>query len=392
MKIFATAFFLSLILSQSSLAEIQQTGGDDILVDVSSKLSEINQRLKDQRVFVSSAVVKWPEFEQFQSNLIFAVAHDPHGYIDKNAPGELNPKYLTQKLKESWIELEVSASQLNNHTKSTVWINLKTQVEEFFKLREEGFYQPARKLISSGELIASLKKVNDGAIEYLKQAQTSKHVSVKIIDPVIEKMSRELNIMNRSVRELVNIKTPPPIAEPTFLKRIHPNELLVLTGGSFIAGIFICLTFVWLKSKTSEVPEQKEEKAVVNSFNYYEWLKRLELNLHALKENEDNTCEEYIKLKDLSEKLHLSRKHLNQADNQQDYYKCLEELNSASPKIEEYFEKVNLRKNTDISRRVIKQVIQLCDAIESKKEMSFEDEKPKLKLIKQEKMNHYNAA
>lgn len=392
MKIFATAFFLSLILSQPSFAEIQQTGGDDILVDVSSKLSEINQRLKDQRVFVASAVVKWPEFEKFQTDLIFSVAHDPHGFIDKDAPSELNPKYLTQKLMESWNDLEVSASQLGNLTKGPEWISLKTQVDAFFELREKGFYQPARKSVSSGEMIASLKKVNEAAVEFLRQTQTSKNVSVKIIDPVIEKMSRELTIMNRSVRELVSFKTPPPVVEPAFLKRIHAKELLAVVGGSFFSGLFICLTFVWLKSKTSEVSGQKEEKVIVNSFNYYEWLKRLESNLHALKNNEDNICEEYIKLKELSEKLHLSRKHLNQADNQQEYYNCLEELNAASPKIEEYFEKVDLRRNTEISRRVIKQIIQLCDAIESKKEMSFEDEKPKLKLIKQEKLSHINAA
>jgi hypothetical protein len=392
MKIFATVFFLSLVLSQSSSAAIQSTGGDDILVDVSSKLSEINQRLKDQRVFVSSAVVKWPEYEKFQSNLIFSVAHDPHGFIDNEVPSELNPKYLTQKLKESWIDLEVSASQLGEQTKSSAWIRLKAQVEEFFNLRDKAFYQPARKLVSSGEIIASLKKVNDSALDFLKQTQTSKHVSVKIIDPVIEKMSRELSVINRSVRELVSFKTPPPVLEPAFLKRIHANELFAVAGGGFFAGLFICVTFLWLKSRTSKVQGQKEEKVVVNSFNYYEWLKRLELNLHALKDNEDNTCEEYIKLKELSEKLHLSRKYLNQADNQQDYYKCLEELNVASPKIEEYFEKVNLRKNSEISRRVIKQIIQLCDAIESKKVMSFEDEKPKLKLIQQEKLGQFNAA
>lgn len=392
MKTFAATFFLTLLLSQSSSAEIQQTSGDDILVNVSAKLSEINQRLKDQRVFVSSAVVKWTEYETFKKNLIFAVAHDPHGFIDKNAPSHLHPRYLSQKLKESWIELEISASQLGNLATDSVWLQLKKQVELFFDLREKGLYQPARKLVSSGEMFAGLKKVNDIAVDFLNQDHKTKNVSVKIIDPVIEKMSQELSDMNLSVRELVSFKKPVPVAEPAFLERIHPNELAAVAGSSFFVGLVICLTVVWLKSKTAEIPGQKEEKVVVNSFNYYEWLKQLELNLHALKDNEDNTCEEYIKLKEFSEKLHLSRKHLNQADNQQDYYTCLDELNSVSPKIEEYFDKVNLRKKSEISRRVIKQIIQLCDAIESKKEMSFEDEKPKLKLIKQEKMKKHNAA
>jgi len=392
MKIFATTFFLSIAFCQIAIAAAKQTGEEEVLVSVSAKLTEINQRLRDHRVFVSPAVIKWAELDKFQAEVVFTVAHDPYGFIDKDIPKELNPSFLTQKLKGSWAALESSALQIGEVAISPEWVTMKTAVGEFFELREKNYYQPARKMISSGQLITLLNKVKESAATTLKETQNTKDISVKIIDPIIERMSRELSVMNRSVRELVGVKTPSPVVEPTFFKRIHANELLAVIGSSFTAGLFICLSFVWIRSKSKKVTSEQEEKVVVNSFNYYQWLKHLETNLHALKENEDNNCEEFIKLKELSGKLHLSRKHLNFADNQQDYYTSLEELNESAPEIEQYFDKINLRKNSEISRRLIKQIIQLCDAIECKKEMSFEDEVPKLKLIKLEKMSHLKAA
>jgi hypothetical protein len=139
-------------------------------------------------------------------------------------------------------------------------------------------------------------------------------------------------------------------------------------------------------------PEAQAPVPPKNTFNYYEWLKRLESNLQALKNHEENTSEQYITLKAMAHQLNEARKNLNLADNQQDYYTSLECLNVAAPKIEEHFEKANVKKHSEATRRIISQIVQLCDAIENKKEMSFEDEKPKLKVIKLEQVHPYKVA
>jgi hypothetical protein len=114
--------------------------------------------------------------------------------------------------------------------------------------------------------------------------------------------------------------------------------------------------------------------------------------LQSFKNQEEKVSEQYINLKEHSLELSQARKGLNQADNQQDYYESLNQLNSSAPKIEDYFEKVNLKSHTDSSRRLISQMVQLCDAIENKKEMSFDAEKPQLRVIKLGQASHLKSA
>ena len=320
------------------------------------------------------------------------MAHDPNGPVSKDTPTELSPAFLTQKLKVSWNALELSVLEVAELEKDTEWESLKIDMAQFFKLREDFLYQPARSMIKSGLIVGRLQKIKEAATRSLQNSKENKNVSVKVVDPYVEKMAYELAVLNRSVRELDALRNPPPVEVPTIYKPVLYQELFVFGSGVFFSGIFLACTFMWIKKKLTKTPV--EEKPVVNksAFNYYEWLKRLETNLQAIKNNEENTSEQYINLKGLAHQLSEARKNLNLADNQQDYYSSLEHLNVAAPKIEEHFEKANLKKHAEATRRLISQIVQLCDAIENKKEMSFEDEKPKLRVIKLEQVSSAKAA
>ena len=288
--------------------------------------------------------------------------------------------------------MELSGLEIGDLEKETEWESLKTEMAQFFKLREEFLYQPARSMIKSGLISGRLQKIKEVATGMLQDSQDTKNLSVKVVDPFVEKMANELAVLNRSIRELDALRNPPPVEVPTIYKPVLYQELFIFGSGIFFTGIFLTFSFMWMKKKLTKIPV--EETPVVNksAFNYYEWLKRLETNLQALKNNEENTSEQYITLKGFAHQLSEARKNLNLADNQQDYYISLEHLNVAAPKIEEHFEKANLKKHSEATRRLISQIVQLCDAIENKKEMSFEDEKPKLRVIKLEQVSNSKVA
>jgi hypothetical protein len=372
-------------------AEIEKNADGDVLFSVSSKLSQIQDHLKDHRVFISSAAVQWPELEVFKSELMYVVAHDPHGPLDKKLPNELSPLFMTQKLKSTWMILNESVLTIGDLSQSSDWFIFKQEIEKFFKLRDEYFYQAARGMIKSGLITTQLQKIKEQAIVILKKT-TEKNLSVKIIDPVIVHMANELSVLNNSVKQLEELRKPRPVENLSLYQKKFYPQLWAFGFLVFASGIVLTLAFVWLQRKLVKVPTETKTLIHSNTFNYYEWLKKLEANLQSFKNQEEKVSEQYINLKELSQELSQARKGLNQADNQQDYYVCLDQLNSSAPKIEDYFEKVNLKSHSDSSRRLIGQIVQLCDAIENKKEMSFDAEKPQLRIIKLGQGSHLKSA
>ena len=235
-------------------------------------------------------------------------------------------------------------------------------------------------MIRSGLLTGHLDKLEKSAALILKANDTSKNISVRVIDPVIENLSKELGQLNFSVSQLQESNKPQPLT--TFFQEANYFEIIMLVMGALILGIFATVAVQWSFKKFSQKGKLQQSDTNPNVFEYYEWLKRLESNLKAFKVNEEQLTEEHINLKILGMELCESRKRLNLADNQQDYYLSLEMLNSAAPKLEDYFEKVNIKKNAELSRRMIKLVIQLCDAIESRHEISLVEPKGKAKAAK----------
>jgi len=389
---FGFNFVFSVLLTTTAMAEIRSSADEDVLALISKKLNQIDERLQDHRISVSPAKLEWKEWEQFKSDLIFAVAHDPHGPANKDQIPELAPAYLTQKLKQSWLALEVSVREIESLSSDPEWMQLQTEMSQFFNFRDQFLYQPARSMVRSGLITDKLEKIKQSASIYLKGNKDPGQISLKVIDPKILEMTVELKKLNDSVKQLDELRNPLPVEVPTIYQTKYYQELFVFGFLVLTSGCLMTFAFMWLKQKMVKVTPQPAPLVQKDTFNYYEWLKRLEANLQTLKNHEENTSEQYINLKALAHQLNEARKNLNQADNQQDYYTSLEYLNAAAPKIEEHFEKANIKKHSEATRRIISQIVQLCDAIENKREMSFEDEKPRLRVIKLEQVHPYKVA
>jgi hypothetical protein len=385
LKIFLISIFF---LSQSVFSEVKNDKNEDSLGEISRKLSLIEKQLSGNRIFISNASFQWKQLDHFRTELVFTAAHDPFGSTKKDTPAELHPTYLTQKLKDGWRELELSVLELGDLKNDQEWNNLKSEIEQFFKYRDEFLYRPARMMIKSGVLMERLQKVKEAASKIVKGTNVTTDVGVKILDPVVEKLSSELNLLNSSVKKLIILKTPPPAAPPTIYRRELVRELSVFGSLVFSVTAILIFSLVWLRKVLTKKEEVIPEKEVnLNTFNYYEWLRGLEFSLQNLKKNEDQLTEKFIEMRNLSHELSEARKYLNESDNQQDYYQALQGLNSVGPKIEEHFRKTNITKYSDASRKIIGQIIQLCDAIENKKEMALNEEKPQLRFVKLEQIN-----
>lgn len=375
-------FLTSVLLTSAAQAKIEK-GEEDVLSTVSQKLTQIEKQLKDQRIFVAPAVFEWAELRTFREDLMFTVAHDPMGPTTKEVPAELAPAYLTQKLKISFSKLESSVFQVGDLNKSDEWTTLKTDMDKFISYREEFLYAPARTMIKSGSMTAHLERLEEVASIMLKGKETSKNLSVRVIDPVIEGLSQELNRLNVSIGQLEEFRKPLPAEPKTVFIEKNYHELSLFAAAAAFLGILSTFFFQWVyRSFTKAEKIAETEPTSTAGFNYYEWLKQLETNLKAFKVNEDKLVEECVHLKHLGTSLESARRGLNLADNHQDYYESLELLNGSAPKLEEYFEKMNVKKNAEMSRRLIKQVVQLCDAIESRQEINLTENREKLKASK----------
>lgn len=362
-------FLLSLLIMNSAFAGIAMTGDEDVLSKVESKLNQIEERLKDHRLFISPAIFNWSELSEFKAELMFVVAHDPSGAISKDTPEELSPSHLTQQLKFSFSKLEASVYEIGSLVKMEEWVHFKTDMEQFFKYREDFMYIAARSMIKTGDLTAKLDRLKNAAVVIMKVGEKSQHISVRVIDPVIEGLSSEMNKMNNSVRQLQEFRKPRPVEVTTIFQKKNKVELGMVAGGAFLFAVMGTLFVQWVGSKFEKDAAPTVTPTRSNGFNYNEWLMRLEGSLKTFKMNEDKVTEDQIILKNYGHALSEARKKLNLSDNQQDFYESLEQLNTAALPIEAYFEKLNVKKNAEISRRMINQVVQLCDALEAKQEI-----------------------
>lgn len=378
--IFSTAIF-----SQFSSAEMISSAEKDVLSQISSAITQIDDRIKNHRLFVTPAKMDWPEMTKFHQELMFVLAHDPHGPPNKDLPAELHPSFLSGKLKGTWNKLEVSAYEIGDLAKDPIWISLKTDIELFFQHRENFMYQPARSIIRSPEFKQKLETVRQYVFEQLKsQSGSKKDVTIKVMDPFIEKMGAELQQLNQSILQLKEFRTPKPVENPSIFQSKYSEQLTLFAAGTFLAGLFMTFSFIWLKEKFKKAPVEVKPEMPAGAFNYYEWVKHLEGCLQQVKDREDAYREDLIKLKEMAEELRDARKKLNLADTQQEFYNSLDLLNATSAKFEDYCDKESSKKNVETSRKLINHMIKLCEAVETKKEIHLNAEKPRLKLVKSE--------
>jgi hypothetical protein len=383
---------LLMVISLSTEAEITKSSDDDVLSLVNQKLINLEKYFQEQKVDVSTSVIDWDQLETFKSELMFVAAHDPNGPQLKDTPAQLVPSSLTQRLKQEWEKLEISALSIGDLAKSSFWAIFKLEVEEYIQLREKYFYQMARNKLRTGSLLDQISKVEEIYKKEMIQLHGGRNLTVKVVDPYVEKMAFEVGALHKSLLQLKEFRTPPKKENTSIFQPKHQVELGLLALASFGCSAILLSLILWLKKKIALKSLEKTPVKNSNAFNYYDWLKKMESSLQGIKDHEENLNEDFIKLKEFTEGLGSARKKLNEAVSQQEYYISLDQLNGTALKIEEYFSKMNLKKNGEATRKLVSHMINLCEAIESKKEFSFLDEKPKLLLMKLPKGSNSKAA
>lgn len=374
--------YLGLLLAGPAHTSVQKMGEEDVLYNVSKKLILIEERLKSQSVLVSPETINWPEMENFYRELMFVAAHDPQGAAVKDTPKELESEKLTEQLRSTWMKLEESVFKVGTLSESEEWRSLKTDIELFFTHREGQLYQPARAMIKTGSLSTKIIAVKLAAGKYQNDSLTGKVVTFRVIDPVIETLSKELKQLNTSVRQLDEIRNPKKVEVPSIYQQRNFQEIITLAVLAFGAGLVLAAS-VYAVCAFSRKRKSKKEiriaseviEPVMPTFDYNEWLKRLEKNLKVLKRNEDSLIEDVLCLSNYSHELRDARKFLAQAEPGVEFAKRLEGLNAASVKIEKYFEKINIKNNTETSRNIMKHLIELCEAIEKGVEIKIQENK-----------------
>lgn len=372
-----TFLMAALLMVTSAQAKVTLSGEEDVLVAVSKKLSQIDSRLKDNRLYITPVTPNWTEINHFKEELMFVVANDPSGPITEIVPGEVLPSQLTLKLRTALQKLENSALQIGTLTKEPEWIHFKEEMEKFLTFREQFLYGQARAMIRSGVIASKMDRLKDAAAVMMKGTSDEKNVSVRVIDPVIEGLTLELNVLNKSVSQLKELTMPKQKEIKTIFQAKNLMELIMVLAAGVVAGFLTTMSFIAIKKAFTK--PQKVEPAPVNNaaFDYYDWLKRLETSLKAFKNNEENLTEEHLKLKSVCQTLSEARTGLNTSDNHQDYYEFLAQVNSSAAKLEEYFEKMDVKKNAEMSRKVMKVIVQLCEVIEARQEIAVAENKTK---------------
>lgn len=376
------------ILINPGYASYKKMGEEDVLFTVSKKLISIEQQLNSQSVLISPETLNWPEIEDFNRELMYAVAHDPNGSPAKDTPVELTSENLTERLKHSWMKLEESVFKIGTLSETTEWNAIKSDMDQFLTLRKDLYYQPARVMIKTGLLSSRIRDLRNAAAQYLTDSQKGKKITFKVSDPVLEELTRELSILNTSVRELDELRRPKVVEVSTIFQQKNAKELSILAAACFTIGIILTAIIISLigfinrnmrrKKKAIELEKEEEQIVEVNHFDYNSWLKSLEKTLQSLKSNEDNLVEDILCLSNYCHEMKEARQLLNESETQEDRDNSLLLLNAASSKMEEYFEKLNIKKNSETSKSIMKHLVELCEAIEKGLVIHFKD-KQKIK-------------
>jgi hypothetical protein len=365
----SSIYILFLTLTFSNILSAKIVDHEETLNVIASKLSDINKKLDDPRVIVSPKSFNWPELQQLRQDFMFVAAHDPSGKISKEISQELNPQSLTSKVQESFLILEASAKGIGTLVQTEEWQGLKKDIEFFISNRKIHFYGPAREIIRSGSVSRGFQEVERIAGEMILKNDNEKSVyTLKVLDPFFDEMAKELKVMNRTVSKIQHSLIPKPAIKESIFKIDNYQELSLTSLFSIIIGISLTLGIQKLSQRPKETPVKEEP---IQSFDYSDWLQKLEISLKTFKANDEKTIESYLKLKEICKDFSNSRKAMNLAESQKEFYSSLDTLNIHAPKIEEHFENFDIARNAELSRKLVKLIIQLCEALEKNQQISF---------------------
>lgn len=309
-------------------------------------LTKIDERLAKERIEVRAADFRWEQWERFESELNFVVAHDPVSEVS-DVPTELHSENLNSRLLARWEDLTLSAHSMQLTDNNPVWTELAASMTKFFNHRDQQLYRLARAQMKSGEIRESLEELYQQAAEKALARMPQTQTDLKVIDPVLVDLVAELKKITTSLSP-----TPTPSALtplPWVLTAVFAAAFIVVLGKR--------------RRTQPTVPIPVSTAAVKPVHSTEAWMEQLEAtlqkqqNLEVEQERELQEAREYVR------ELKAVIKSIQSAKEVDDFYLQLEKLGIVTEAIEKFVARQDPLRYAEVPYVMTKLILSLSDRV-----------------------------
>ena len=191
--------FVSVLLSLVALSAWSKN--ETIDQEINQRLKRIEERINRESIEIKPQDFRWAQWERFERELNFAVAHDPVSEVNF-VPDELHSERLNQQLEDRWEEFAFSASSMQLTDSNPVWDELSESMKKFFRYRKEQLYRLARAQMKSGEIRDPLEELYQQAAEKALKSVAANQVNLQVMDPVIKDLTKEIKKLSEKYSKL----------------------------------------------------------------------------------------------------------------------------------------------------------------------------------------------
>jgi hypothetical protein len=191
--------FVSVLLSLVALSAWSKN--ETIDQEINQRLKRIEERINRESIEIKPQDFRWAQWERFERELNFAVAHDPVSEANY-VPDELQSENLNQQLEARWEEFTFSATAMQLTDGNPVWDELSESMKKFFRYRKEQLYRLARAQMKSGEIRDPLEELYQQAAEKALKSVAANQVNLQVMDPVIKDLTKEIKKLSEKYSKL----------------------------------------------------------------------------------------------------------------------------------------------------------------------------------------------
>jgi len=191
--------FVSVLLSLVALSAWSKN--ETIDQEINQRLKRIEERINRESIEIKPQDFRWAQWERFERELNFAVAHDPVSEANY-VPDELQSENLNQQLEARWEEFTFSATAMQLTDGNPVWDELSESMKKFFRYRKQQLYRLARAQMKSGEIRDPLEELYQQAAEKALKSVAANQVNLQVMDPVIKDLTKEIKKLSEKYSKL----------------------------------------------------------------------------------------------------------------------------------------------------------------------------------------------
>lgn len=311
-----------------------------------SLLTKIDERLAKERIEVRATDFRWEQWERFESELNFVVAHDPVSEVF-DVPDELQSENLNSRLLSRWEDLTLSARSMQLTDNNPVWTELAASMTKFFNHRDQQLYRQARAQMKSGEIRESLEELYQQAAEKALTRMPQTLTDLKVIDPVLVDLVAELKKITTSLSPASTPRAPNPM----------PWGLTALFAAAFV------VVLVKRRRPQPQVPAQVSTAPVKPVHSTQAWMQQLEATLQKQQNLEVEQERELQEAREHVRELKAVIKSIQTAKEVDEFYLQLEKLGIVTEAIEKFVAHQDPLRYAEVPYVMTKLILSLSDRV-----------------------------